>query len=217
MFVVPQEKRLVQVGDVFTRLTVVGVPFYAEFGGQRNQHVVCKCSCGTFVLKVANRVKGQQSCGCLTREMSSARAKRFVRHGETRTRLHRIWAGMLARCNAEYASGYNDYGGRGIAVCKEWGHYETFRDWALQNGYDDDLTIERVDADGNYEPTNCKWVTRYRQMQNRRTTTFVEAFGEKKSLSDWVNDRRCTINRECLRTRLRLGWKPELAISEPKQ
>lgn len=214
MFVVPKAKQLVQVGESFNRLTVVGIPFYAELSGQRHQHVVCECLCGTVVLKAVQKLKKDVSCGCYQRELSAQRRRSAARHGQTKTRLHNIWTGMRARCSKEYARGYIDYGGRGIRVCEEWNRFESFRDWALTNGYHDGLSIERIDPNGNYEPTNCKWETQYRQMQNRRNTLFVYAFGERKSLSDWSKDSRCTVGRECLRTRLRLGWNPEQAIVE---
>lgn len=87
-------------------------------------------------------------------------------HGMTNTRLYRIWAGIRARCFNENDSGYAYYGGRGIKVCEEWDSFETFRDWALANGYRDPLELDRRDNNKNYEPSNCRWATREQQMRN---------------------------------------------------
>lgn len=92
-----------------------------------------------------------------------------LQHGESRTRLHGIWCHMKARCNCQTNAVYSYYGGRGIRVCEEWTtSYEAFRDWAMANGYRDDLEIDRREVNGNYEPGNCRWATRTQQMQNTR-------------------------------------------------
>ncbi len=100
-------------------------------------------------------------------------------HLESHTRLHRIWYSMRDRCNREKHSAYSNYGGRGIKVCKEWDKYEAFRDWALTNGYSDSLTIDRIDVNGNYEPSNCRWATMKEQCANKRRNHFVTVNGEK--------------------------------------
>jgi hypothetical protein len=93
----------------------------------------------------------------------------WQKHGGSGTRLYSIWSGMKSRCTCSSQVAYEYYGGRGITVCREWmDSFESFRDWALKHGYNDSLEIDRADANGNYEPSNCRWATRFQQMQNTR-------------------------------------------------
>lgn len=151
---------MIQVGDKFGRLTVV------EFAGIKNHagRWKCVCDCGlTVVVNGYNLRSGNtKSCGCLHREMVTKWGKANKKHGEShdnRTRLYTIWVGMRARCNRPTHHAYNLYGGKGVKVCEEWSDYLAFKEWALANGYADNLSIDRIDPSKDYCPENCRWLT----------------------------------------------------------
>ena len=125
---------------------------------------------------------------------------------------------MLARCYNTNLPGYKDYGARGIVLCDEWrSNYIAFREWAFSNGYRDDLTIERKDVNGNYEPGNCEWIPGEMQPNNRRDTIRFAAFGEFKPLALWSRDSRCCVPDYTLKRRVLAGWDGEQALTTPQK
>lgn len=141
-------------------------------------------------------------------------------HGESGTRLHGIWCGMRARCNTPTSTGYDRYGERGIKVCSEWDSYTVFRDWALANGYEAELTIDRIDSKGNYFPSNCRWVTvaenSSRSVLDRATKH--TAFGEAKTVREWfADDRNKCKTFAGFNDRIKEGWPIEDAIALEKR
>ena len=144
---------------------------------------------------------------------------RIATHGLSKTRLYGIWKSMKNRCFNKNQSCYESYGLRGITVCDEWLTFEPFKEWCDNNGYSENLTLDRIDVNGNYCPSNCRWADKVTQTENKRNFTKVDvtAFGETKSISRWVKDSRCSVKYSVIKNRLYCGWEPELAITKPSE
>ena len=140
--------------------------------GRRNAIWLCKCDCGNECQRiVAELTKNKNhSCGCLAKEHLKDMANGNITHGMTGTRLYGCYKGMMSRCYRKKDIHYRAYGGRGIVVCDEWkNNAKAFIDWAITHGYSDDLTIERIDVNGNYEPSNCTWIPMSEQYKNKQS------------------------------------------------
>lgn len=134
-------------------------------------------------------------------------------HGGTGTRLYRIWQNMKARCYRESARGYENYGGRGISICQEWkDDFLSFKNWAYSNGYNESLTIDRIDVNGDYSPNNCRWVTNKEQQNNRRDNRIYEYGRKTLTLSQWSE--LLGINYKTLEKRIE-NWGVDKAITTP--
>ena len=134
------------------------------------------------------------SCGC--------KRKSHLIHNLCRTRLYHIHEHIKQRCYVENTPNYKNYGGRGIIMCDEWRNdFKVFYDWAMANGYKDDLTIDRIDNDGNYEPSNCRWTDNKTQSRNRRSNIWITYKGATHLLSDWADI--CHINPNTIMNRIR--------------
>ena len=197
-------------GQRFGELTVLR---RGADGKRRQTRWVCRCDCGEETSVYAtNLTRGRtQSCGC-TRIVKTS--QKLATHRETKTRLYRIWSNMMTRCYNTGDYHYRCYGARGITVCDEWRIYENFRGWALSTGYQDDLTIERIEVNGDYEPSNCKWATRKQQANNKRTSRFIEFNGERHTVAEWANslgmDHRVLWNRLFVQ-----NWSVDRALTTP--
>lgn len=152
-------------------------------------------------------------------DYSHTRKKRNL-HGlyYVNPRLRHIWNAMKRRCyNTNYAR-YNECGGRGIIVCDEWKNsFPNFYHWAIQNGYADNLSIDRIDVNGNYTPENCRWTTVFIQNNNKRNNKKITAFGETKTITEWICDPRCVVSSKILYNRIhKFQYEAERAITTPK-
>lgn len=151
-------------GNKYGRLTVIALHSHGSRNPWSHTKWLCRCDCGNEIIVArGNLTTGNtQSCGCLYKE---TRYGAFVPNDN---RLYNSWRAMKARCNNPNNNRYYAYGARGIKVCPEWESYPNFKKWALENGYSKELTIDRIDNDGNYEPANCRWVAPEEQSKHRR-------------------------------------------------
>lgn len=209
----------IKPGDRFGRLVVTGAPEYrltrGRNGKRRRWFVSVHCDCGTDYVTSWRQLQtaSEPSCGCRTVEAARLNTRT---HGGSGTRLYGIRRGMITRCEKPTHNRFRDYGGRGIKIDPVWRKsFEAFRQWAMEAGYNDSLEIDRIDNDGDYEPSNCRWVSHSRNNRNMRRTRWLSAFGESKSLPDWVEDHRCAVSALTLTSRLGYGWSVEKAIVTP--
>lgn len=171
---------------------------------------MCKCDCGKTAFVEAHGLKGgtTRSCGCLKYESKNEK------HGKTKTRLYSIWSKMKDRCTRKNNPAYKWYGGRGIVICKDWiNDFMSFYNWAMENGYNDNLSIDRIDVNGNYEPSNCRWILLEEQALNTRATKFLTYKGETKTVSEWCEI--TGIKKTTMLNRIRLGFTAEECIEIP--
>jgi len=173
---------------------------------------LCRCDCGNIKTVLSGNLVGSKtmSCGCLQRRQMVEHNKS---HGESKTRLYSIWKNMRNRCYNPNHPSFKDYGGRGIQVCDDWMKYDAFREWAMSNGYAENLTIERIDVDGKYEPSNCKWTPRPDQARNTRRNHYIQYGGRTLTLAEWSKELGGGPN--LVTTRLQRGWSEEDAVSVP--
>lgn len=200
-------------GQQFGRWTVLQ---YAGRGKHGEIQYKCRCQCGVErILRRSSLTSGNsKSCGCLSRDIAR---ELNTSHGATGTRLYRIWAGIIQRCcNDRKPYEWEKYGGRGITVCDEWRKsFEAFQDWALSNGYRDELTIDRIDNDGPYCPGNCRWATIYEQNNNKRTSKYISFNGETGTLREFAD--KYGLAYSCLYARLEHGWNISEALFTPSR
>ncbi len=173
----------------------------------------CQCDCGNIVNVHQQNLKSghTKSCGCYNVELIR---KRETIHGETKTRLYNIWHDMNYRCYSKKQKSHKDYAGKGITVCKEWkDSFENFRDWAYQNGYADNLSIDRKDSNGNYCPENCRWATDVQQANNTSRNLIFTVDGYTDTLANLC--RKYNMPYTIVHSRVRRGWNIEKALKEP--
>lgn len=169
------------LGQRFGNLTVI------ERLPSKNHRTMwcCLCDCGNIITVRGSHLSSghTKSCGCYQKEQAS---KSSIKHGKSNTRLFHIWIGMKKRCYNKNCKSYKDYGARGIEICDEWlNNFESFYNWANNNGYTNTLTIDRIDVNGNYEPNNCRWATQIQQVRNSRHNRYFTYKGEQHCLSEW--------------------------------
>ena len=168
---------------VFGRLTVIGFSHRSE---SKRIFWKCQCKCGnTANVNGANLRNGStKSCGCLSADIKRDFIVKLRKtHGMTKTRTYKTWNGIIQRCLNSKNSSYHHYGGRGITVCNRWLKFENF--YVDMGDRPDDMSIDRIDNDGNYEPDNCRWATQKEQTRNARSNRLILYNGETKTMVEW--------------------------------
>lgn len=203
---------------IFGRLKVIkfdhSTPRYYPNGsisGHRH-YWLCKCICGNYkVVEHYALTKGTtKSCGCLKKEQAKTN---FSKHNLTNHRLYNIYAHIKQRCYKKECKAYKDYGARGIKMCQEWENdFLNFYNWALNNGYKENLTIDRIDNNGNYEPKNCRWVTLKKQQNNKRNNFLITIYNRTQTLSEWCEEKELDYKK--IQSRLSRGWLLEDAMTK---
>lgn len=206
-------------GQRFGKLVVISEaePYYPPNSNKRHRRWLCQCDCGkTSIAFQGGLLNGEtKSCSCLRRE-NVGRKKNIHPCSH---RLHSIWSGIKDRCFNPNSPEYKNYGGRGITMCDEWSNnidgYDNFYEWAVRHGYEENLTIDRIDVNGIYEPSNCRWAT-FKEQQNNRTDNVYVIFNDKKqTIAQWAEELK--INENTIRARLRHGWTIEEAFSNKQR
>ena len=206
-------------GKVYGRLTVIkeATPRKRKDGKGTKRYWLCKCICGNEKEISQEQLVSYrtQSCGCYMKERAATLNPNITGVTKEYKRLYKIWRGMIDRCYNPNDMHHRDYYDRGITICPEWRHdFIAFKEWAFSHGYNETLTIDRIDVNGNYEPDNCRWATNKQQQNNKRNNVRYNYNGEQLTLSEIAD--RCNIEYGTLEARiLRYNYTLEEAISKP--
>ena len=174
---------LLESGSKFGKLTVIKLDYmklYKNPNGKSHykKYYLCQCECGNTVSVYQGKlVSGHTtSCGC-----------KIFKHGQWKSRLYNIWRGIKKRCYDKKNKSFKYYGAKNITISPIWkDNFKSFYDWAMDNGYQEDLTIDRIDNNGNYEPSNCRWKTSKEQANNRTTCRYLTYNGETHTVTEWA-------------------------------
>ena len=208
--------KIEMVGKKYGLLKVINdLPPHITPNNNSVRMVLCECECGKILHVQAQHLRSGNtlSCGCKSIELNN---KHKITHGMSKTRIYRIWQHMKSRCSNDNNQAYSHYGGRGITVCTEWtgkNGFVNFYNWAMKNGYSDDLSIDRINVNGNYEPDNCRWANKEVQQNNKTNNVIISYNGESMNLSQWA--RKINIPVHVLICRKYLGWDDKKVLETP--
>ena len=194
-------------GKKFGRLKVI------EYSHTKRKKAYWKyvCDCENICIVEGSKLRNghTKSCGCILKEINRSRKI----NDDVRTRLYKVWRNMKHRCENTNDEHFDYYGGRGIKVCDEWQDFSVFYNWCVKSGYKVGLTIDRKDPNGNYEPSNCRWITLKEQQRNKRSNVYISCHGETKTISEW--SRKIGVSRHSIRYWIdKYSGNGELAILE---
>ena len=184
----------------------------APNNGQKTMYY-CLCHCGNLFKTSQSNLHGEHtlSCGCV---LHYIRGKSSITHGKSDTKLYNVYKAMNRRCYYIKDISYKNYGGRGVAVCDEWRNdFQAFYDWSMNNGYDEGLQIDRIDVNGNYEPSNCRWVTAKENSNNRRSNINITYKGMTKTATEWAE--YLGVNPKAFSSRVRRKWSVDRIFNQP--
>jgi len=211
------------VGRQFSRLKVIKKAtgkYYPKNDKSRRSYWICKCSCGNKKMVIVSgtnlRTGNTKSCGCYNIEVLKNRPPKKYERGDSSSKLYWAWNHMMQRCYKDYKNSMKDYKNRGIIVCEEWKDFLIFKKWSLLNGFDEKnkgLSLDRIDVNGNYEPSNCRWTDILVQANNKRNSIKITVRGVTKTISEW--GRILNISPETLKRRIELGWSEDRILSKP--
>ena len=205
-------KNRIEIGSVYGRLTVVshGDPVIQRLG-YMSQTSVCRCECGntTTLPETILRQRRTLSCGCLQKDVAR---RRLTTHGMRMTPEYQIWFSMKSRCLNKNNPEYHNYGGRGISVCQRWRSFVKFLE-DMNGRSSNDLSIDRIDVNGNYEPGNCRWATAEEQANNKRNNVKLTFYGKTMTLVQW--SRISLVRQGTILYRIRSGWSEKRAVWTP--
>lgn len=207
-------KRLDLTGQRFGFLVVQSFAFYSK--QKRHCYWNCLCDCGNKSIVSAQCLRRgyTKSCGCYNSKLKKQFGGHHITHGYSSHPICNTYWSMKARCYNKNHDAYKRYGGRGITVCEEWLHSsDAFVKWALENGWKEGLTLDRIDVNGNYEPKNCRWITRSEQALNKRNTIFITYKNQKLTISQWSV--KTGLSYTVINTRRHKGWSPEKILNTP--
>lgn len=194
-------------GKRYNKLTVISrAKSRRQPSGKLVTYWNCKCDCGNITQVRGWDLKNGHiiSCGCLKK----------TRNSLSKSRIYVAWHHMIQRCYRSNCKAYKNYGGRGIKICDEWlQDFMNFYNWAINNGYKDNLSIDRIDVNGNYEPNNCRWADDFTQRRNKRNNKYFSINGDTKTLTDWAKQYKIKPN--VVRERITKGWNIEKALNTP--
>lgn len=209
-------KKNISPGDKFGQLTVLKEekPIFNK-SGRKIYRYLCKCDCGKEkIISHRSLLGGTTTCGCASIQNI---VKLNTKHGLRGDRLYEIYRHMIYRCYYPNSPDYKHYGGRNIHISNLWlgtNGFENFKNWSLENGYQPDLTIDRINVHGDYEPTNCRWTTNIVQQRNKTNNFYISYKGETKTCAEWAEI--YNINMHSLYYRIKTAhWDVKKALETP--
>lgn len=199
------------IGKRFGKLVVVEK---LKLNNHKETEWLCLCDCGNEYVSTSNRLTSGKTTQCRACSFKQMARKQTI-HGCEPVKLWRTYQNMKTRCNNENSLDFKRYGERGIKVCDEWNSsFANFKKWALENGWSENLTLDRIDNNIGYSPDNCRWVTMTTQSNNRRSNRILVCDGKKDTMANWA--RRTGLPYWLIQTRLSKGWSEEQALKTPR-